>query len=330
METNDTGFEIIPTTHSEHTMTGHGTLVRRRRALTGDIVVKNVKPDGAFQNNPEIWMEKVRNAARVTSDIRALNNPAYDVPRTYISHGKVYEEVARGTRLSDLPAGYLKQNMDWLIPAVANFMNDMAGLHPVKNEPRTYRGLIFPIWLPHERDVPELLELYSGILDKSDFIFINSVIDYVSSLPDAHQMVFSHNDLNSGNVFVDTENRRITFIDFELAGYAPKMAVMYLGSLGGEPGVWNYINTNLENKTNPELRWDWNPDIKRMYALVVFASINIRRNNIENIKKIPERCAAVRKLMADKKIKFQTGAEKLKKHKKPTATLVPVSHYTRD
>lgn len=328
---NTSDFVILPDNTKEQTWNGHGTVVKPRSTLTGDFVQKQVSPQGVFKDNHDIWLSKVKNARLIADEIRAFNNPAYYVPKTYISNGKVYEEKAAGVMLAHLPQGYLSENKDWLIPAAANFINDMSELRPVKIDKKATHRYAFPgLWFPNRKDMEELPKRFPFI-SESDWNLIWSVHRYLISLPEAQELVFSHNDLNGGNVFVDDEHKRVTFIDFEMAGYVSKMALMYLGGVHKVPELWDYINNRLERKINKDLTWNYNKDIDQLYRLICFVSIGIRRNITENIKKIPERCAEIRKFIQDKKIKFKIAAYGMKPHTASSVrSIVPISHYQKD
>ncbi len=316
MDTSE--FVILPSDVNEESMSGHGTDVRRRETLTGPIAVKTHKTTGEHIDTPDVWKTKIKHARDVADRIRALNNPAYDVPKTHISHGKVYETFAIGTKMRDLSREYIEQNKDWIYPAIAHFMNDMSELAPLarsKNNDVNWVNI---------KKLNELLQKLGDNLSQDDRDFIQKVHKYLRKLPENELMVFAHNDLHFDNIIIDTENKRVSIIDFEMAGMAPKVSVMY-----GKNPIGEYVQKyaqNLPRFKNPTFQWDYDPKIAIMYKFFgVLAYQAGRRMDNE-----PEDAIAIIK----KHLQFIKGIDNIntlvtERREQMPQTLVPMSHYQK-
>lgn len=317
MDTSD--FVILPSDVNEETMSGHGTVVRRRETLTGDIAEKTHKTTGNFAYTSDVWMTKVKNARDVADRIRALNNPAYDVPKTHISHGKVYETFAIGTKMRDLSCEYIEQNKDWIYLAIAHFMNDMSELAPITHRNNSEVNHVNP------KRLDELLKKLEPHLSPDDRDFIRKVHKYVRDLPENSMMVFAHNDLHPDNIIIDTESKRVSIIDFEMAGPAPKLSVMYSKN-PIEEYVQKYAQ-NLPRFKNPTFQWDYEPKIAIMYKFfgVLAYQAGHRMDNE------PEDAIVIIK----KNLQFIKGIDNInnmitERREQMPQTLVSISHYQKD
>ncbi len=254
-------FIMSPSSAPDTSIVGQSTVITYRQTLTGDFIRKTSRLGVC----PTTWLADMGRAKSISDQVRALNNPAYNVPRTYISHGKVYEEIAPGTKMRDLPKSYTQQNSDWQMPSMAHFINDMSELRPV-----FYIGQNDRVGNMNLYDVNCFLSQTGGMLASQDQDLIRSIFMYLCALPENSQMVVSHNDLHGGNIVVDALNRRLSFIDFEMAGPASKLSVLYSNVFGGN-ALWEYIN-ELPRKTNPELQWDYDFATSYMYKLFYIAA----------------------------------------------------------
>ena len=204
MLTQGTDFIIVESNKgADVTMSGHGTTVRRVKTLNGDIVEKNINPEGAFQDDSDRWMQLNVNAKQIADEMRAKNNSAYVVPRTFISHGKVRESLAAGVTLrnaiKDNPQ-WLSQNHDWIVPAIAAFINDMSELRPVK-----YLDKNPSLGGVRIRNVSELRRAlnYRGpdVVSPEHQKLIEEIYNFLCDCPENKEMVFGHNDLHPDNIF---------------------------------------------------------------------------------------------------------------------------------
>ncbi len=317
-------FILIPTDVTDDVVTGCHTEVRHRKSLTGDIVEKIRRP---FVS-PHDWEEGLWSGKRISDQIRALRNPAYDVPRTYISpSGRVYENFVAGMKIYELPDNYIEKNKDWIVPAVANFINDMARLSP-------------PIFSHHPADyIPELhianaeyvarhMDAYSPYISKQDAEFITNVYKYLCASPSVKDRVFIHRDLHDGNVIIDTKRKRVAFIDFEYTDYVSKFNMMYnytFSFIKRIPEVFNYIDTHLNNSG---FLWHFDRDEVLLFDLMSDVEDIICTNDIEEsidcIKGLTIKCRDLRAKI------HPTKLDMIKNISRPTScTLVPVSHYQK-
>ena len=88
-------FEIIKSDDLQQpeTLSGHLTMVHQQKTLTGDIVVKNLSPKTTYmdvgkEDTPQRWLDSQKNAKKIADEIRAKNNPAYFVPKTFIAQDR--------------------------------------------------------------------------------------------------------------------------------------------------------------------------------------------------------------------------------------------------
>lgn len=332
MATSDKAFSIVsaPEQTPDAPKAGHGTIAYPRSTLSGDIVEKRVSPRGTFAGRPEFWLDKAKAAQRFSDAVRALNNPAYYVPKTYISHGKVYEEKAPGVPLSELSRDELRKNQEWIIPAIANFINDMSELHPMKRRRITYpRKKVPGIIVSGENELSQVLLAHSDIVSKSDRNLIIAIYRYLLTLPECSERIWSHNDLHAGNIFIDTKKHRVAFIDFEMTGYNTKLQLMYHGLLG-RGQIREYINNKLERKTNPDLTWNYDDVERQLYRLVWWAARHLKNYCAEDAEKIPSMCASVRHLIKHKRLNFNIAKNALENKINTPMALVPMSHYQKD
>ncbi len=328
MTATDKDFVIVNDESApEQTMSGHGTVVRHRRGLDKNFVEKQVSPTGVFKDKPWVWSDKISQARAVADRVRALNNPAYDVPKTFLLHNKVYETVAPGVMWGDLSREYLVQNKDWLIPAAANLINDMSEMKPVRKRNGASRKNVPGVIVADVNELSALLNRRPDVISRADANLIKMLYKYLLSLPECNEMVYGHNDLNGGNVFIDDKTRRVTIIDFEMAGYNSKMLVKYRGATAIKE-LFDYIDNNLARKLNVDFKWNFDENVHQMYALVWWVVFYLKKEREPEIQKIPSKCARMRQLIKDKKLKFNIAAAATYQSPYDDA-LVPMSHYER-
>ncbi len=306
-------------------MFGHGTIVRRH----GDMVEKMYRANPEFMESADVWMYKMQTARDITDKLQ--NKPAYFVPKTRIENGRVFEDFVSGTKLSDLSDEYIAQNAYWIIPAVANLLNDLSELEPTEHYENMseYRDMTSVQFLDVD-EVTNILSRRRDVIGDDNIEFIKSIYRYLLSLPENHELVFSHNDLSGGNVFIDTENKRVSFIDFEVAGMDTKLHIMYHSHfLGKIPGVWDYINNKLKRTRNKSLVWNYNADVARLYNFVWGVTFDILENNDGDIKQIPARCDDVRKFISNKSMKFNIAAANVPNVAPDTVVNVPNNTHER-
>lgn len=330
MVVNSKDFQIIKTddgVDKSVLASGHATTVRRVQTLTGDVVEKHLNnATGRFsvkqEGRADWWMQKQKDAQQIADAIRAKNNPAYFIPKTYISHGKVREEFASGKSWRGMAMGMDRADKEWVYRSLAEFMNDMTELYPVVCDDGHNALPNLPV-----KDASALEEMLARWDDKyvgaENKKLIREIYDYLANLPENKTLVFGHNDLHSDNIIVDMDKRQVSIIDFECAGYRPAFAAMYCGTLAGNPEFWAYMN-KLPRKTNPDLRWNYVPEHTELFQFLRWCSFDVVLEGVKNMaSQIAEKCDKMRFVLARAKMHHQ---ELLQQQKMP---LVPVSHYDR-
>ena len=243
---------------------GRGTIVVRRMASDIEFVEKSIKPNGFYAKNSEKWLNTNVRAKKISDEIRRKNNPTYSVPKTFISHGKVKEEAVDGIMLGDVPKDWLVKNCDWIYSAIANFINDMSELQPVQKYNTKNNNLGF-------LDADNLTGFQrflnsrgKNFISPGDKRILGQVYAFLRDLPENQELVFGHNDLHQKNIMIDMKNKKLYVIDFEMAGWRPKIWGLYCQI--SSPKIWMQIN-QMPKHTNPDLKWDFNNNV---FMLVKF------------------------------------------------------------
>ena len=323
IEGNDFTVTVTQNATDDDLPSGHATAARWRKTLNGDIVEKKPNPRGVFANLVVKWRGKMRHAKQVADEIRAKKNPAYDVPKTFISHDKVYENFASGKLLRDMPQQWIDENKGWIINAVAEFINDMSELYPVKYDNENPALGDIPI-----KNIDELSVLLNShgedFLSKKDKKLILDVFAYLRDLPENKTFIFGHNDLHGGNIVVDLENKRVSIIDFDMAGYKSLFYTMYT-FFDGTKEMWAKVD-RLPRAKNPNLRWDYDADIFELNKFLRWVVVEMRVDrDLNRLKtKINKQCEYVRRIFATVQVK------KKAKFVEEKSMIVPMSHYSRD
>ena len=308
---------------------GHATFVRKMETLTGDVVVKEInKKTGKFnvaEAEREVWWLNAQKKAKVNSEkIREKGSSVYFVPKTYVSHGKVREEFVSGNRWRDVFKGLSEQDKIWAFKAVAEFINDMSELYPVKYDDKVRSVPFIPIKGP-EALAKGLETLDEKYISKEDKQLIQEIYEYLSSIPENKLMVFGHNDLHGDNIIIDLNKRQISIIDFEMTGYKSAYDVMYNGITDFEE-LWEYIN-KLPRSTNPNLVWEFVGEHRKLNQFLVWGYYNlfVCGTTLEQMsKEIKQQCKRIRPIFATAKLKRKKILERQK------MPLVLTTHYVRD
>ncbi len=309
---------------------GHGTRVMRRKSLNGDYVEKTVRDDGDFADDVGAWMDSSIGAKDISDAIRAKNNPAYTVPKTFISHGHVREELASGEQLRDMGRNFVSDNQDWVIPALANFINDMSELQPVKR-PRATQS-VRHMSVRNVSDLEFLMMIMPHQLPRKDMNFLVKVYKYLRDLPENQTLVFAHADMHSGNIMVDAENKKVTIIDFEMVNWISQLQAMYIKRATANAQLWEYVN-KLPRTTNPDLTWEYDEHKHTLFSNMGEV-VRVIRNSIyepEKNKRInldeffEQYIYHMRVVWGMIKI----VERKRKKKPAPVTAIVPKSHYEK-
>ena len=71
------------------------------------------------EDRAQWWMNSQKKSKEISDEVRAKNNPAYFVPKTYISHGRVYEDFATGVRWRDAWKDMTPDDKRWAFSVLA-------------------------------------------------------------------------------------------------------------------------------------------------------------------------------------------------------------------
>ena len=88
------------------------------------------------EDRQQWWLEAQKKAELIADEVRKKQNHAYFVPKTFVAHGKVREQYASGQRWRDVFKTLSPQDKEWACKALAQFVNDMSELRPIKHDNR--------------------------------------------------------------------------------------------------------------------------------------------------------------------------------------------------
>ena len=182
------------------------------------LVMKRPLPEFT-QGQKDKWLAKQHRTKEIIDEIKALNNPVYNIPRMLHIKDDEYqllEERAHGIPLTANVYQNLTGRQRYeIVTSLAHFLVDMNELKPVQEES-----------LHKISDELKMQRLQKIIENKMPKWFDVGTIKYVSDLIEDVQnfeyvtcKAWSHCDLNSGNVLYDTANSKLYFIDFAEANY---------------------------------------------------------------------------------------------------------------
>lgn len=167
----------------------------------------------------DAWLEKQHRTNDVIKEIRAVNNPIYNVPDMRFINDQEYqilEDRAVGLPLTRELYRHLSRRQQFEIRnSIASFLVDMNELKPVQ-----------PAMTHKISDELKFARLDNFVENKmSKFFNINDVRqmakirDNIATFEYTTRCAWSHGDLNSGNVLYNPKTSKLSFIDFAEAGY---------------------------------------------------------------------------------------------------------------
>lgn len=318
-------FEIVTSANARKTklLSGHATVVRPMKSLAGDIVVKEHKETAGSETDAD-WLARQKNAKLIADEIRKKNNPAYIVPRTFISHGKVREEFVSGRPWHEIIKTLSPQDKEWAYKALAEFVNDMSELRPIKYDEKIRNLPRLPI--KGVKELEDMLDTWDeNDVCSEDKKLIKDIYEYLSRIPENKLNVFGHNDLHGNNIIIDLDKRQIAIIDFEMSGYRPVGNVMYNGIMDFD-SFWEYVN-KLPRTTNPNLYWEFIPehrDLNKFLSWGYYEIVRLGKGVKSLSKEIKQQCKRIRPIFATAKLKRKKILERQK------MPLVLTTHYVRD
>ncbi len=267
---------IVPSEDApEDTMSGRSTIAKKQRSLSGDYVEKRPNPYGVFAAEPDLWLEIMQDARNVSEKIRAKKNPAYFVPKTFISHNKVREQFARGAHAAGKPLP------EWAVAAVGNFINDMSELAPVQksDRPNMLRGA----GASNKTELAKWMDSLGNLISSDDAKFILDAYEYLRTRDENQTIVLCHADLHGGNIHIDQDTKTVSILDFEMVRMCSQLEIMYARNITARKDVWDCINT-LPRATNPKLRWRFDENVHGLYTYMTRIISRIRTRYNINIK----------------------------------------------
>ena len=182
------------------------------------LVMKRPLPEFT-QAQKDKWLAKQHRTKEIIDDIKAVNNPVYNIPRMLHIKDDEYqllEERAHGEPLT----ANMYQNLTGrqryeIVTSLAHFLVDMNESKPVQEET-----------LHKISDELKLQRLQKIIESKMPKWFDVGAVKYMVDLIEDVQKfeyitckAWSHCDLNSGNVLYDAINSKLYVIDFAEANY---------------------------------------------------------------------------------------------------------------
>lgn len=220
--------------------------------------------------DPENWYKRQKAAKDISKHLLKKANSAYSVPKIVISgHGRIFEEYIGNENIYKIYTNKNFSTSDWntYVQATANFINDLSEYKPV-----CWKGPQQNIGRFDLKDVNDLAYFVKTQPKEIKETLIESY-KYLCSLPENQEFVFSHSDLHTGNILIKQKDPfQLAFIDFAQAGYLSKLDAMYGFYVTNYKEIWDTVN-KLGRTTNPDLTWNYNPDLEKIYT-TLYDAIN--------------------------------------------------------
>lgn len=171
------------------------------------------------QARKDKWLEKQYRAKAIIDEIKAVNNLRYNIPgMIHIEKDDyaVLEERAPGEHLTpELYKSLSRTQQVDIKDSMARFLVDMNELKPVF-EVKDYSMVQELKMTKFTNMVDTKLPRW---LDKEDIDYVVNLVQELSDFKYDTIQVWTHSDLNSGNVLYDVATSKISFIDFADSGY---------------------------------------------------------------------------------------------------------------
>jgi len=182
------------------------------------LVMKRPLPEFSAPQKDK-WLEKQHKTKDIIDEIRAVNNPVYNIPKMIHIKDDEYqllEERAIGEPLSaELYSKLTERQRVEIVNSIASFLVDMNELKPVGNEIRHK--------LTDELKMVKLGNIIDNkmpvFFDYEEIKYMNGLMVDINNFEYVTKKAWSHGDLNAGNVLYDAVNSKISFIDFAEADY---------------------------------------------------------------------------------------------------------------
>lgn len=185
----------------------------------GDDFVMKRPLENFSDEQKQKWLEKQHNTQEVIESIRAVKHTVYNVPKMFFINDEEYqilEERAPGIPLTKTLYRDLSKRQQYeIINGIGTFLTDMNELKPAT--------FVAGHKITEEFDF-SALQLFvetrmSKWFKKNEILQMKKICDQISNFSYDTYLVWSHGDLNSGNVYYDVKTSTLSFIDFAEADY---------------------------------------------------------------------------------------------------------------
>ena len=166
-----------------------------------------------------IWLAKQHKTKSIIDDIRAIDNPVYNVPAMKFINDDEYqilEERAPGEPLTaELYNKLSKRQQFEIINSIANFLVDMNELRPI-GDLKLHKIQYELKFSRLDKFIDTKMPIW---FTKAEVKQMSRIRDEIGTFEYETRQAWSHGDLNPGNVLYDASSSKISFIDFAEADY---------------------------------------------------------------------------------------------------------------
>lgn len=182
------------------------------------LVMKRPLPEFT-QAQKDKWLAKQHRTKEIIDDIKAVNNPVYNIPSMLHIKDDEYqllEERAHGEPLTANVYQNLTGRQRYeIVTSLAHFLVDMNESKPVQTE--TLHKIADELKMQRLQNIVE--NKMPRWFDVGTVKYMSDLIKDVEGFEYVALKAWSHCDLNSGNVLYDAVNSKLYFIDFAEADY---------------------------------------------------------------------------------------------------------------
>lgn len=183
-----------------------------------DLIMKRPLPT-LGDDARDAWLNKQHHTKDAIDDIRAVDNPRYNIPRMIFIKDDEYqllEECAPGYHLTPELFKTLSRRQQYeIIDGIASFLVDMNELKPVQDLQKHK--------IADELKFDKLDHFIENKMhrwfDADEIKQMAKIRDNIGTFEYETRPAWSHCDLNSGNVLYDPKTSTLSFIDFAESDY---------------------------------------------------------------------------------------------------------------
>lgn len=165
------------------------------------------------------WLAKQHKTKSIIDDIRAIDNPVYNIPAMKFINDDEYqilEERAPGEPLTaELYNKLSKRQQFEIINSIANFLVDMNELRPI-GDLKLHKIQYELKFSRLDKFIDTKMPIW---FTKAEVKQMSRIRDEIGTFEYETRQAWSHGDLNPGNVLYDASSSKISFIDFAEADY---------------------------------------------------------------------------------------------------------------